>query len=549
MEESRTSPVERLLALGDRERLPAFLAMCGAVAETQEEVLLDILATSARTGWGRAHGFEGICSVGEYLARQPVTTWSDYAPFAERMENGEEDLLFPGRPEIFIATSATEGVRKLLPESAAGIRAKKATSRVRMVSLLRNFPSVAREGAILPLSNRPELGRTAAGTPIGMASGSSLDNVGEEVLSRVAFPLAVLGAESQVQVDYLLMRFALERDVRSIVGNHPGRMALLFDLADRRRDSFVREIADGTVAPDLGLSPEFVATLPLSPNPERSAALAAGVAASGRLLPKDFWPNLGLVTFWLGGSIGRYMKDLEPWLPPGVGRMDCGYGASEAKLNVPLAPGRPAGPVALHAQFVEFLPADGGAPLLAHEVEDGASYRLLLTTYSGLYRYDLGDVVGVEGFTGGCPNIVFTAKAGDVGNLTGERLTATQLLRAVGRVLDEAGLLARHWCAFPDPDRHAWDLCLEPVPSSAEPSADLPVHLEAGLQEESMAYRFVRGQGLLRPLRVVVMAQGWLERLHEAKVRPGVSISQVKLPVVSPVLPYPEMVKCVLDQE
>ena len=550
MEASGTSPVERLLAAGERELLPAFLALCGETATTQEEVLLDILARSASTEWGRAHGFEGIRSVAEYRERHPVTGWSDFEPLALRMQDGEEDLLFPGRPAIFLATSATEGEQKLLPESAAGIRAKKATSRLRLASILRTFPGLAREGTVLPLSNRPETSFTAGGTPIGMASGSALENFPEAIVGRIAFPLAVLGAGSHASVDYLVMRLALERDVHVIVGNNAGRMVSLLEQADRRRESLLREIAEGSIAPDVPLSPELAAALPLSPNPDRAAFLAAGIAASGRLQPRDFWPHLRLVTFWLSGSVGRYVRDLEPWLPPGVARMDCGYGATEAKLNVPLGPDGSdgsAGPLALHAQLVEFLPVNGGPPRLAHELEDGASYRLLLTTYSGLYRYDLRDVVRVEGFTAGCPNIVFENKAGDVGNLAGERLTASQLLRFAGRVLAEAGVRARHWCAFPDPDRHSYDFCLEPGTGSLELPADLPDRLDGALREGSMPYGYYRGQGILRPLRVKVMAEGWTERLYAEKQRQGVSINQVKLRVVVPALPHPGMVERVLD--
>ena len=542
------NPTERLLATSDRELLPAFLSMCGAVAETQEQVLLGILAAATDSEWGRAHGFGEIRSVAEYRERQGVTEWADYATMAARLEQGGEDLLFNGRPALFLVTSGTEGAQKLLPESARGLDAKRVTGKLRLAALLRCFPELAREGTILPLANRPEMGRTPSGIPFGTASGSTLENLEGALLGRLAFPMEVLQADAQGTLDYLILRFALERDVRVVVGNNPGRLVSLLELANRRREELVRDIAAGTVAGDLSLDPALAALLPLVPNPERARVLASGIAASGRLLPGDFWPNLRLASFWLSGSIGRYMADLDPWLPAGVARMDFGYGASEAKINVPMAPGRTAGPLALHAQFVEFVPLDGGPPLLAHELADGVSYRLLLTTYSGLYRYDLHDVVRVDGFTGGCPDIVFESKTGDVGNITGERLTGPVLMRVVG-VLAEAGLTARHWCAATDVDRHGYDLCLELYGASAPPGPDLPLRLDSAIKEGGFVYALMREQGMLAPLRVRIMGEGWMERLYAAKVRPGVSINQVKLPVVVPAVPFPEMVQRTLEME
>ncbi len=368
-------------------------------------------------------------------------------------------------------------------------------------------------------------------------------------MGRLAFPVEILQAEAQETLDYLILRFALERDVRVVVGNNAGRLVSLLEQANRRRDELVQDIAAGTVSGDLSLDPALASSLPLRPNPERARLLAAGIAASGRLAPRDFWPGLRLACFWLSGSVGRYMAGLEPWLPPGVARMDVGYGASEAKLNVPLAPDRSAAPPALHGQFLEFLPLDGGGPRMAHELEDGAAYRLLLTTYSGLYRYDIHDVVRVDGFTAGCPDIVFEGKSGDVGNIAGERLTGPVLLRVVGGILAGSGLTVRHWCAATDVDRHGYDLCLELSPDSAPPGPDLPLGIDSALRAGAFAYGLLRGQAMLGPLRVRLMGKGWLERLYEQKMRSGVSTSQMKLPVVVPAVPLPEMTERTLEQE
>ena len=56
--------------------------------------------------------------------------------------------------------------------------------------------------------------------------------------------------------------------------------------------------------------------------------------------------------------------------------------------------------------FVEFLPVDdenNQNAVLAHHTEPNKDYQLLITTYSGLYRYQLNDVVRVKSVENGVP--------------------------------------------------------------------------------------------------------------------------------------------------
>ncbi len=46
----------------------------------------------------------------------------------------------------------------------------------------------------------------------------------------------------------------------------------------------------------------------------------------------------------------------------------------------------------------------------AHELKEGATYFILLTTAFGLYRYHIHDVVRVAGFHNGTPLIEFLSK-------------------------------------------------------------------------------------------------------------------------------------------
>lgn len=540
--------LDELQSKNDIELFQLFMGACHSPEKVQYNMLLDIVRRNANTEFGRRHGFGAINSSEEFRQQVPVGEWHDLESYAGQMEEGAEDLLFAGRTVHFVCTSGTTGRMKKMPESVPGELAKSVVSQLRRIALVRMAPEIM-DGFILPLSNVATRGSTACGIPLGYASGLTLADSSPEVLRRLAFPPQVLEADDAATVDYLIMRFALAKPkVRLVVGNNPGRFTLLAETAAKWSDSLIDDIENGTLAEHVQLSAERRQQLEglLTPDPERAAALRQMLAVRGRLEPRDYWPELKMVACWLGGTIGRYLEGLTPWLPEGVMFTDCGYGASEGKFNIPLQSGASEGPLAVFGYFFEFVPLSGGQPLLAHQLADGESYSLLITTYSGLYRYNLHDIVTVAGFTGQTPNIRFVSKSSDIANLSGEKLTGSFLSDLIRETLDAGKLRWRHFCVVADSSLHRYDFCIEPE-GEAHPDAAWLASQEGKLQETAPVYQLLRSQGLILPPRLIVMQQGWLDALHADHLRPGVSICQLKLPVICEQLPHGELTEQVFE--
>ena len=520
-----------------------FAESCSDPEAIQRAVLLDVVRRNAHTEFGKTHGFASIRSPDDFRRLVPVAEWNQFEPFSRRMESGEKDVLFAGAPRHFIATSGTTGALKRLPESDEGAAAKSLVGKTRIAMLAKMAPAIL-DGQFIPLANAADMGKTAAGIPVGYASGLALADTPPEILDRMAFPPAAMKASRGEILDYLIMRFALARpNVRALVGNNPGRMTGLFEEADRNRDALIDDVANGTLRADLELDPALRAHLgrALAPDPERARFLRDSVAARGRLEPRGCWPGLSLVACWLGGTIGRFVEGLRPWLPDSTLFADVGYGASEAKINVPVRPGTPAAPLALFACFFEFLPADGGNPLLAHELEVDREYVLLLTTYSGLYRYNLHDVVRVSGFAGRNPCIEFVAKTRDYGNLAGEKLSGAFVADVVRQTLAERNLRWRHFCAVADVAANRYVFCVEPD-GPAAPDAAWLAALDQALSSRQPIYDLRRKEGMIRPPVLLVMRSGWLERLYADQIRPGFGTTQIKLPAICGSVPSPDFV-------
>jgi len=519
------------------QHLDDFNTLCNHCEATQRAVLADILSYACETEIGKGYHFGSIGDVATFRERIGTTTWNDVSPRAQRLQRGENDLLFPGRPPYFICTSGTTGGSKIVPESESGKAVKALTGRLRTEAVARHAPAIM-QGKLLPLVNHAVEGYTDAGIPYGSASGITLVTSPKAVQKMVAFPMAVLDIDYCDTMDYILMRFAVAEDVRAIFGNNAGRIAQLINLAEAQTDALIDDIEKGTL--------RGIETLPdkvryqikalMQPDPARADALRRSKTKQGHFLPEAYWPSLQIIACWLSGSVGRYVETVRPLLSDAVRFFDVGYGATEGKFNIPLEPAKAAGPLAIHAAYYEFRDMQNGDFLMAHEVEISKSYELFVTTYSGLYRYAMGDIVRVEGFVGTTPEIVFEQKAGDMLNLCGEKVAAASLMPLVARaVIENTGMPPYHWCVVPDETSKRYHFRIELAVEPAHPDKTakaIAERLETLLWEEALIYPIFRKQKLLQPLKVTLMAKGWQEALYAERTRIGQSRAQVKLPLV-----------------
>jgi hypothetical protein len=255
---------------------------------------------------------------------------------------------------------------------------------------------------------------------------------------------------------------------------------------------------------------------------------------TGTLLPGDYWPNLQLMAFWLSASVGHYIKDVRPLIQAATVFFDAGYGSSEARINIPSRPEDPAGTLSIYTAFYEFLPAHGGFPLLAHQLSDGQWYEIIVTTWSGLYRYNLKDTIMVKGFTGGTPNIVFQYKTGEVLNIAEEKVPASLVNDSIREVAPATGIDVVQIQIYAHQEERRYICYLEPTGETVGFDAQRLSQLaHKQVSKNCFAYDvFCNQQNLIHPLQIVEMKTGWQNHLYQTRIRISGSATQVKLPVM-----------------
>lgn len=502
--------------------LPARLRAQQADAErVQRDVLLDIVSAARDTEFGRAHGFADVRTVEDFRAAVPVSTWSDYADASERMQAGAEDVLFPGRASAFIGTSGTTGAPKYIPDSAVGETVKSEVVRLRTAEMIRCFPYLlAADSKVFSISNTAAGRLTSGGIRVGTASGQAAGASDARLLS---LPVAVLMAPrmDSALMDYLTVLYNLAQPgVVALACNNVSQFAEVLQLMNDRAETFIHDIETGTFSCDLSGHDELAVQLRQGwkPDPARAAELRAILAEKGRLDVADVWPRFKLVGCWTSGGVGRSVEEFRRIFPEGTSFFDFGYGASEGKFNVPFRPDDPYGYPAVFGIFFEFAPLDGGEPVMLHEAADGVDYELVVTTYSGLYRYNIHDIVRVRTEPEGFKTIAFAAKASDriaVGDAT---LYAHELTGMVEGYEREAGAFLRVFQGFVEDG--ALRVEAEPDPSRPFDADAFEAHLRAALAGRGIALS-----------RFVELPGGTRDGLFLHKGASGGNTKQTKIPV------------------
>jgi len=255
-------------------------------------------------------------------------------------------------------------------------------------------------------------------------------------------PYPVFAIEDYEAKYYTLLRLAAGQNISCIATVNPSTIVLLADRLARHGESIIRDVRDGTLSSDLPVPQELRSSLHLRPDPERARHLEQAAArGGGELRPGLAWPELAAIGCWKGGTVGAYLAKFDTYFPQRPPIRDLGYYATELRGSVPLSDDGDAGTTAVGTNVLEFHPAaedrapEGSELLRLEQLEVGQRYFVYVTNASGLYRYEMNDIVEVAGHDHQTPLIRFIQKGKGVVSFTGEKLYEVQVIAAVDKAL------------------------------------------------------------------------------------------------------------------
>jgi len=83
--------------------------------QTQQKVLEDLIKQAAQTQFGKDHHFESIQTYEDFAKHVPVRDYEDIKSYIDRVVQGEENILWKGKPLYFAKTSGTTSGAKYIP--------------------------------------------------------------------------------------------------------------------------------------------------------------------------------------------------------------------------------------------------------------------------------------------------------------------------------------------------------------------------------------------------------------------------------------------------
>ncbi|HMC65976.1 MAG TPA: GH3 auxin-responsive promoter family protein [Gemmataceae bacterium] len=500
----------------------AFFRASRHVAQAQADVLVQILHRGRATDFGRAHGFCHIHGPRDYQQHVPLSCYEDYAASVRRIAAGETGILTADPVELLEPTSGTTQGEKLIPCTGSLRRQFQRAVAVWVYDLFRHRPALRHGRAYWSIS--PALGPrrySSAGIPIGFEDDAAyLGAVDRFALSRlVAVPSAIACLDDMETFRYCtLLRLLATSDLTLISVWNPTFLTVLLGPLENWHERLCFDLAHGQLSAPVPLPPSLAHRLALR-DPDRAAKLAA-VFRSGLSWPEKLqrlWPRLALISCWGDAAAARSLPVLRG-LFPDVEIQPKGLLATEGCVSFPLL-GRAAPALAVRSHFFEFQESqsrnDRSACRLAHELDLGGRYFVVLTTAGGLYRYQLRDEVEVVGFENECPLLRFLGKADLISDLVGEKLAEPHVRAVLDRLFAEHDLTPPFAMVVPINDRPPhYRLYLQAQAQDRDFTwPGFEADLEAGLQENPY-YRYAIRLGQLARIDVEVLdplgEPGWL---------------------------------------
>jgi hypothetical protein len=509
--------------------------------DTQDRLLFNIIMRNRSTRFGRDHRFDAIHTLNDYRKQVDVGDYERLRPYMERAKNGESSALTEERIVMFTMTSGSTGESKLIPITETGRRNHRQLTRFWYYHALIDHPDLF-SGKLLGIVSPAIEGRTAGGIPFGSASGLVYQSSPGWIRNAYATPREIAEVKDFEAKYYLTMRLALEHDITFLGTPNPSTILKLVESVTRNKYEMIKDIRDGTITAGCNLQAEMRTALGgrLRKNSARAKRLESLIKNDGTLRPKEYWPRLQLIGCWKGGTVGVRLKEFARWFDKATPVRDLGYMASEAQMTLPISDSGSAGILDISANFYEFIPeAEIGSAnpiaLSCAELNAGEDYYLVLTTPTGLYRYDINDIVRVVGFYNQTPLIEFVRKGRDVTNITGEKLHVNQIIQAMEQSRRAIGVEIRHFRVFADVEksRYAFSVECNGVKAPEETLSPLLVELDRRLCELNIEYSQKRESHRLVAPVLCVMKQGWFDRQVESKLKHVAHDAQFKAQLLS----------------
>ena len=512
--------------------------------ETQEMVLRMIMERNKDCELGRKYGFAGIHSIKEFQDKVPISTFEDYAPLIDRMlENNESNIITGDKVVRYCASSGSVGKPKIQPKTKRDVWNMYCCGFVGTPGCAyryfkeRGEKTPARQlGPLLMSLNGHRLKNGLMCNGAGQVPFQYLKPI---LNSFITTPKDILYPEDEkgTNIPYFQLRFCLCNKKVTYLGSMViTLLTQMFEYLEDNWEMICHDIETGTIDPSVQCPDSLRKKYGhMRPNPKRAEELRAifREGFDGDPVAYKIWPELAYGYGMTGSTLSIYAEKLKRYVGD-LPMHNMGYAASEGFMAMPVELNANDYVLLPRSLIYEFIPVDGdenARPLTLDQIEVGKDYEIIITNFSGLYRYRILDIVRCTGTYNQSKKIEFLYRSNMGLNLANEK-TTTQMLDWVADELQKHfGIAFEGFSYYAETDvREAHYTLLVETPS------DLPVVrkkemeevFDAKMKQANEKYEKYRSWGMLFDPEIIQLRDGAYQRYKEMLVSQGRVLNQIK---------------------
>lgn len=477
--------------------------------KSQEKTLRGILEFAKDSEYGKTHHFAEILQAKDdiemYSLYQKYVSPNDYEdlrPLIERHKNGEANVLFPDKPALYATTSGTTKEPKWIPITKHYLKdVYGKMNKAWLYTMIRNRRKVF-AGKLVSIVGKVVEGYAPDGTVCGSISGFAQRDCPEFVKKLSPYPFTIYEIEDYTARYYSIMRFGIEHNTTLIITANPSTIVEMQNNVNEYFDKYVEDIEKGTLNPDIDVPERIRESFKpyMKPNPERAAELRALKQKYGTVLPKHYWPDFQVLNTWRCGNTNIYIDKFKDSFPKQMFHQEFSYYSTECRFGLVIDDTVNTIPCA-HMHYMEFVseedmdkPDSEKKFLQLYELQEGKRYITYVTTYAGLYRYNMNDLIEVGPTYWGTPSIHLVQKVNGIVTMTGEKLHEKQFIDAVRAVEAEMNMPLKFFIGFADLDISAYRFYYEfaDIETPQQKAEEFTKRVDELLKEYNQEYKSKR---------------------------------------------------------
>ncbi|KAM6564239.1 hypothetical protein CsatB_024237 [Cannabis sativa] len=530
----------------------------------QEKTLSEILSRNSETEYLKRFQLNGATDRDSFKSKVPVVTYEDIQPDIQRIANGDRTPIFSSHPvsEFLTSSGTSAGERKLMPTIHEELDRRQLLYSLLMPVMNLYVPGLDKGKGLYFLFIKAE-----TKTPSGLVARPVLTSYykSEHFKTRPYDPYNVYTSPNetilcpdsfQSMYSQMLCGLVMRHEVLRVGAVFASGLLRAIRFLQLNWRELAHDISTGTLNPkitDPAIKEKLLSDI-LKPDPELADFIASECSGENweRIITR-IWPNTKFLDVIVTGAMAQYIPTLD-YYSGGLPKACTMYASSECYFGLNLKPMCDPSDVSYtimpNMGYFEFMPHDPEAqpssrqsqpPRLLDlaDLELGKEYELIITTYAGLCRYRVGDILQVTGFHNSAPQFRFVRRKNVLLSIDSDKTDESELQKAIENasvLLREFNTTVVEYTSFADtktiPGHYViyWELLVKD--SANSPSEDVLNRCCLAMEESlNTVYRQGRvADNSIGPLEIRVVKNGTFEELMDYAISRGASINQYKVP-------------------